>query len=77
MLQQIHPLDLLNRLAAEVVSSLSDIDLLASMRVKEEQATYDAEDQLPFGCVLPLLAPDTGEMTQPNLWERVVCYDHY
>jgi putative DNA methylase len=47
-LQQIYPLDLLNRMATQVVSSLSDIDPLAAMRVKETQTTYDAQDQIPF-----------------------------
>jgi putative DNA methylase len=47
-LQQVYPLDLLNRLATEVTSSLSDIDLLAPMRVKEKQANYDEENQISF-----------------------------
>jgi adenine-specific DNA methylase len=47
-LQQIYYLDWVDRLAAEVISSLSDIDLLASMRVKEKQDTYDLEDQISF-----------------------------
>jgi len=47
-LQRIYPLDLLSKLAAGVVSSLSDVDLLAAMRVKEEQVTYDAEDHISF-----------------------------
>jgi putative DNA methylase len=46
MLQRIYPLDLVNRLAAQVLSSLSDTDLLASMRVEEEQTIYD--DEIPF-----------------------------
>ena len=45
---QIYPLNLLNRLATLVLSSLSDVDLLAPMRVKEKLATYDVEDQIPF-----------------------------
>ena len=47
-LQQIYPLDLLNKLAVQTLSSLSEIDLLASMRVKEVQVTYDSDDQIPF-----------------------------
>jgi putative DNA methylase len=47
-LQRIHPLDLLHRLAAQTLSSLSDVDLLASMRVEEVQATYDSDDEIPF-----------------------------
>jgi adenine-specific DNA methylase len=46
-LQQIYALDLVNRLAAQVVSSLSEVDLLAAMRVREKQ-TYYEEDQIPF-----------------------------
>ncbi len=48
-LQQIYSLDLLDLLAAEAVSCLSDIDPLASMRVKERRvAAYDVKDQIPF-----------------------------
>jgi adenine-specific DNA methylase len=47
-LQQIYPLDLLQRLAAQTLSSLSEVDLLASMRVEEVQAIYDADDEIPF-----------------------------
>ncbi|MFQ5796674.1 MAG: DUF1156 domain-containing protein [Candidatus Bipolaricaulia bacterium] len=47
-LHQIHPLNFLDRLAAEVVSSLSDVDLLASMRVKEQQVRYDVADEISF-----------------------------
>lgn len=47
-LQRIYPLDLLSRLAAEVLSSLSEVDLLGSMRVKEKQANYDEENQISF-----------------------------
>jgi hypothetical protein len=47
MLQQIYPLDLLDRLTSEVVSALSDVDPLASMRIREKQQDYD-EDQIPF-----------------------------
>jgi len=46
-LQQIYPLDLLNKLAVQTLSSLSEVDLLASMRVKEIQVTYDSDDQIP------------------------------
>jgi putative DNA methylase len=45
-LQWCYPLDLVNRLAAQVLSSLSDTDLLASMRVEEGQTIYD--DEIPF-----------------------------
>jgi hypothetical protein len=47
-MQRIYPLDLLNRLAAEVNSSLSDVDLFAHMRVKEKQTAYGSEDHLSF-----------------------------
>lgn len=47
-LQQIYPLDLLHRLATQTLSSLSDIDPLASMRVKEAQTTYDTDDEISF-----------------------------
>jgi putative DNA methylase len=47
-LQRIYPLDLLHRLAAQTLSSLSDVDLLASMRVGEVQTTYDPNDEIPF-----------------------------
>jgi len=47
-LQQIHPIDLLDRLAIDLASSLENIDLLANMRVKEQQDTYNAEDQISF-----------------------------
>jgi len=47
-LQRIYPLDLLHRLVAQTLSSLSDVDLLASMRVKEVQAIYDPDDETPF-----------------------------
>jgi putative DNA methylase len=47
-MQRIYPLDLTNRLAAEVVSSLSEVDLLAAMRVKDDEAGYGAEDQISF-----------------------------
>lgn len=47
-LQQIYPVDLLGRLAAQVLSSLSEVDLLAHMRTKEEQSSYDYEEQMPF-----------------------------
>jgi hypothetical protein len=49
VLQQIYPLDLLDRFAAEMVSSLSEVDLLASMRVNEEQSDYDIKkDEVSF-----------------------------
>jgi putative DNA methylase len=47
-LQHIYPLDLLHRLASQTLSSLSDVDLLASMRVGEVQATYDHDDEISF-----------------------------
>jgi hypothetical protein len=47
VLQHIYPLDLLDRLATEVVSSLSNVDLLASMRVTEKQTDYE-EDTISF-----------------------------
>ena len=47
-LQQIYPLDLLHRLATQTLSSLSEVDLLASMRVEEVQAIYDPDDEIPF-----------------------------
>lgn len=47
-LQRIYPLDLLSRLAVQILSSLSDVDLLASMRVEEVQPTYDTDDEIPF-----------------------------
>ncbi|NIV35500.1 MAG: hypothetical protein GWN58_40430 [Anaerolineae bacterium] len=47
-LQHIYPLDLLHRLATQALSSLSEIDLLACMRVEEGQSTYDADDEIPF-----------------------------
>jgi putative DNA methylase len=47
-LQRIYPLDLLQRLATQTLSSLSDVDLLASMRVEEVQATYGQDDEIPF-----------------------------
>jgi putative DNA methylase len=39
-LQQIYPIDLIPKLATQVLSSLKDVDLLASMRVKETRTTY-------------------------------------
>jgi putative DNA methylase len=47
-LQHIHPLDLLDRLANITLSSISDDDLLANMRVREENSLYDAKDEIPF-----------------------------
>lgn len=46
VLQRIYPLELLSGLAAEAVSSLDEVDLLASMRLKEEHAGY--EDEISF-----------------------------
>lgn len=43
-MQQVYPLDLLHRLAMETLSSLSNEDLLATMRVREEPSSYDAEE---------------------------------
>jgi len=42
-LQKIYPLDLVDRLAAGILAQLSEVDLLASMRVKEETLPYEAE----------------------------------
>ncbi|MDH4138687.1 MAG: DNA methylase, partial [Anaerolineae bacterium] len=47
-LQRIYSLDLLHRFATQTLSSLSDVDLLTSMRVEEVQATYDPDDEIPF-----------------------------
>jgi adenine-specific DNA methylase len=47
-LQQIYPLDLIDRLATQVVSLLSDVDPLAAMRVKETHNTYDVQDEISF-----------------------------
>ena len=47
-LQRIYSLDLLHQLAARTLSSLSDLDLLASTRVEEVQAAYDQDDEIPF-----------------------------
>ncbi len=47
-LQQVHPLDFLDRLAAEVISSISEVDLLAAMRVEEKRTRYDPTDQVSF-----------------------------
>jgi len=47
-MQQTYPLDWINRLPADVASSLSEVDLLASMRVSEERSTYDVEDEVSF-----------------------------
>jgi adenine-specific DNA methylase len=47
-LQRIYSLDLLHRFATQTLSSLSDVDLLTSMRVEEVQITYDQEDEIPF-----------------------------
>lgn len=48
-LEKIYPSELLDRLGGLVISSLSDVDLLASMRVRENRTNYDdAEDTIPF-----------------------------
>jgi putative DNA methylase len=47
-LQQIYPLDLLHRLSAQILASLSGVDPLASMRVEEIQSTYEADDEIGF-----------------------------
>ncbi len=46
-MQQVYPLDLLHRLAMETLSSLSNEDLLAHMRVQEEPSSYDVSE-IPF-----------------------------
>ena len=46
--QQIYPLDLIHRLAARTLASLSEVDLLASMRVEEVESTYGADDEISF-----------------------------
>lgn len=48
VLQHIYPLDLLDQLVTQILSSLSDVDLLASMRVEEVQSTYAPDDEIPF-----------------------------
>jgi hypothetical protein len=47
-LQQIYPLDLLPQFAAQTLSSLSDVDPLASMRVQEVQTPYAFGDDISF-----------------------------
>jgi adenine-specific DNA methylase len=47
-LQEIYPLDLVEKLAAQVLSSLSEVDLLAAMRVREESTGYDTQDEISF-----------------------------
>ena len=47
-LQQIYPLDLLQRFAGQILSSLADVDLLAAMRVEDVQASYGTDDEIPF-----------------------------
>jgi len=47
-LQRIYPLDLLSRLAGQVLSSMSAVDLLAAMRVREEQTDHDLKEHVPF-----------------------------
>jgi hypothetical protein len=47
-LQRIYPLDLLNRMAAEAASSLSDAGWLPLLHAEEKQVLYDVEDQTPF-----------------------------
>lgn len=46
--QQMHPLDLLDRMAAATLSLVSDEDLLANMRVREKDSSYGSEDEIPF-----------------------------
>jgi hypothetical protein len=46
-MQQPLSLDLAAKVAAQVVSALSDVDLLAHMRVQEKQDSY-ASDEIPF-----------------------------
>ncbi|MBN1661084.1 MAG: DUF1156 domain-containing protein [Anaerolineae bacterium] len=48
VLQRVYPLDLVDRLAAQTLASLSQIDLLASMRINEEGEPYDLEEEIPF-----------------------------
>jgi putative DNA methylase len=47
-LQQIYPLDLIEQMAQKVISSLSDLDPLAAMRVKEGTDHYDEQDEISF-----------------------------
>ncbi len=47
-MQQIYPLDLLDRLAARTLASLSEVDLLASMRVEEVESIYGAHEEISF-----------------------------
>lgn len=47
-LQHVYPLDLVDKLAASVLSLLSEVDLLASMRVREEKSSYESEAEIPF-----------------------------
>jgi adenine-specific DNA methylase len=42
-IQQVYPIDLISKLAIQILSSTTETDLLASMRVKEAQAPYDHE----------------------------------
>jgi adenine-specific DNA methylase len=46
-LQRIHPIDLVPRLAIQILSSAQDVDLLASMRVRETQTAY-VHDEISF-----------------------------
>jgi len=47
-LQQIYPLDLIHRFVLQMLSSISEEDLLATMRVEETRFAYDADDEVPF-----------------------------
>lgn len=47
-MQQIYPLDLVDKLAAQVLSELTEVDLLANFRTKEETAAYAFDDQISF-----------------------------
>jgi adenine-specific DNA methylase len=48
VLQQIYPLDLLNKMVNQTLASLAEVDLLANMRVDEEGIGYDTGEQIPF-----------------------------
>ena len=47
-LQQIYPVDLLDQLATEVASTLSDIDHLPLFRLQETRASYDDQTLISF-----------------------------
>jgi putative DNA methylase len=46
-LQRIYPIDLIPKLVIRALSSMTDVDLLASMRVKEGRTSYD-HGEIPF-----------------------------